>query len=96
MTPNELINKQEELNLKKYNQSILAHCDMSGKTDFCKGCLFKTDLPCCAMDHETRQKYTVCARNFFRLEEEKNAIREQSKQPRQGRIGKSKEKRTGV
>ena len=76
MTPNELIKKQEELDLLKYNQSFLARVDLAGKMSYCKGCMFRTDLPSCAMDHETRQKYTVCARNFNRLEEEKNAVRE--------------------
>lgn len=76
MLQSELIRKQEELNLKKYNQSFLAHCDMSGKMDFCKGCLFRTDLPSCAMDHETRHKFAVCARNFFRLEEVNHVVRE--------------------
>jgi hypothetical protein len=76
MTPNELTEKQDELDLKKYNQSLLAHCDMSGKTEYCKGCLLRTTLPSCVIDHETRKRFSVCARNFFRLEEEKNAVRE--------------------
>lgn len=76
MLERNLVGKQEELDLKKYDQSFLAHCDLSGKMEYCKGCMFRTALPSCAMDHETRQKFTVCARNAFRLEEEKNAIGE--------------------
>lgn len=76
MLERNLVRKQEELDLKKYDQSFLARCDMSGKMDYCKGCLFKTALPSCDLNHETRQTYCVCARNFFRLEEEKNVIRE--------------------
>ena len=76
MLQSDLIKKQEQLDLKKYNQSFIAHCDLAGKMEYCKGCMFRTALPSCAMDHETRQKFTVCARNAVRLEEEKNVIRE--------------------
>lgn len=76
MLQSDLIKKQEQLDLRKYNQSFIAHCDLAGKMDYCKGCMFRTALPSCAMDHETRQKFTVCARNAVRLEEEKNVIRE--------------------
>ena len=97
MLQSELIRKQEELNLKKYNQSFLAHCDMSGKMDFCKGCLFRTDLPSCAMDHETRHKFTVCARNFFRLEEVNHVVREPFDVPKQrGRTQQKDKKKSSV
>ena len=76
MLERNLVKKQEELDLKKYDQSFLAHCDLAGKMEHCKGCLFRTAFPSCDLNHETRQKYCVCARNAFRLEEEKNVIRE--------------------
>lgn len=76
MLQSELIRKQEELDLKKYNQSFLAHCDLAGKMEYCKGCMFRTEMPACAMDHETRQKFTVCARNAVRLEEVNHVVRE--------------------
>lgn len=96
MTPNELAEKQEELDLKKYNQSLLAHCDMSGKTEYCKGCLLRTTLPSCVIDHETRKRFSVCARNFFRLEEEKNAIREQNERDTSSGQTKRNKKKSSV
>ena len=75
MLERELVRKQDELDLKKYDQSFLARCDLSGKMEYCRGCLFRTDIPACHLNHEERQKYTVCARNFYKLEEEYNAIR---------------------
>ena len=71
MLEKELIRKQEELDLLKYNQSSLARTDLAGKMPYCKGCIIKTDMPSCVMNHETRQQYCVCARNYFRLEKEK-------------------------
>lgn len=96
MLESELIKKQEELDLKKYDQSFLARCDLSGKMPYCKGCLMKTDLPTCAIDHATRQRFTVCARNFFRLEEEKNAVREQDKRDTNSRQTKRNKKKSSV
>lgn len=78
MTEQGLRIRQDEYNLKKYNQSTIARTDMSGKCDFCNGCLFRTDILTCVMDHETRDKYSVCARNGARLEEEANATRKNS------------------
>lgn len=75
MLQSELIRKQEELDLKKYNQSFLAHCDLAGKMEYCKGCMFRTEMPACDMDHETRQKFTVCARNAVRLEEVNHVVK---------------------
>ena len=78
MTNEQLIKKQEELDLQKYNQSFIARVDLAGKMPYCKGCMFRTDLPACVIDHETRQKYTVCARNLIKVEEEANATRKNS------------------
>ena len=75
MTEQGLRIRQDQYNLQKYNQSTMARTDMSGKCDFCEGCLFRTDILTCVMDHDTRDKYSVCARNGFRLEEVKNATR---------------------
>lgn len=75
MTEQGLRIRQDEYNLQKYNQSTIARTDMSGKCDFCNGCLFRTDILTCVMDHETRDKYSVCARNGARLEEVENARR---------------------
>lgn len=66
---------QSEYDLKKYNQSTIARVDMSGKMEYCKGCMFRTELPSCVLDHETRERFSVCARNGVRLEEAKNATR---------------------
>lgn len=62
--------KQEELDERKYNSSILARCDMAGKMDYCKGCIFRNDKHECDIPHETRKDYNVCARQFFKLQEE--------------------------
>ena len=75
MIEEELRKLQDDLDNKKYNQSCLARTDLSGRMEYCRGCLFKTDLPICILDHETRYKFCVCARNCNRLEEEKNATR---------------------
>ena len=75
MTEQGLRIRQDEYNLKKYNQSTIARTDMSGKCDFCNGCLFRTDILTCVMDHEIRDRYSVCARNGVRLEEAKNATK---------------------
>ena len=66
---------QSEYDLKKYNQSTIARIDMSGKMEYCKNCIFGTELFTCALDHETRERFSVCARNGARLEEAKNATR---------------------
>lgn len=66
---------QNDYDLKKYNQSTIARTDMSGKMEYCKGCLFRTDILTCVLDHETRCQFSVCARNGVRLEEAKNATK---------------------
>ena len=63
--------KQEELDERKYNSSILARTDMAGKMDYCKGCIFRNDKHECEVPHEIRKDYNVCARQFYKLEEEK-------------------------
>ena len=63
--------KQEELDERKYNSSILARCDMAGKMDYCKGCIFRNDKHECDIPHEIRKDYNVCARQFYKLEEGK-------------------------
>ena len=63
--------KQEELDERKYNSSILARCDMAGKMDYCKGCIFRNDKHECDIPHEIRKDYNVCARQFYKLEKEK-------------------------
>ena len=63
--------KQEELDERKYNSSILARCDMAGKMDYCKGCIFRNDKHECDIPHEIRKDYNVCARQFYKIEEEK-------------------------
>ena len=63
--------KQEELDERKYNSSILARCDMAGKMDYCKGCVFRNDKHECDIPHEIRKDYNVCARQFYKIEEEK-------------------------
>ena len=66
---------QSEYDLKKYNQSTIAKTDMSGKMEYCKNCIFRTELLTCVLDHETRERFSVCARNGVKLEEAKNATR---------------------
>ncbi len=63
--------KQNELDERKYNSSILARCDMAGKMDYCKGCIFRNDKHECDIPHEIRKDYNVCARQFYKIEEEK-------------------------
>ena len=72
MTEEELNVIQKDYDLEKYNHSIIARTDMSGKEGWCRGCLFRTALPSCVLDHETRDRFSVCARNSVRLEEENN------------------------
>lgn len=83
---------QGEYDLKKYNQSTIARVDMSGKMDYCKGCLFRTELPSCVLDHETRARFSVCARNGVRLEEDKNA----NKTNKANGTGKTRRKSSNV
>lgn len=78
--------KQEELDERKYNSSILARCDMAGKMDYCKGCIFRNDKHECDIPHEIRKDYNVCARQFYKIEEErKNEPTQLTIQPRQTR-----------
>ena len=78
--------KQKELDERKYNSSILARCDMAGKMDYCKGCIFRNDKHECDIPHEIRKDYNVCARQFYKIEEErKNEPTQISIQPRQTR-----------
>ena len=60
---------QSELDERKYNSSILARCDMSGKMDYCKDCIFRNELPSCDINHEIRKNYKVCERNYKKLKE---------------------------
>jgi hypothetical protein len=83
---------QGEYDLKKYNQSTIARVDMSGKMEYCKGCLFRTELPSCVLDHETRVRFSVCARNGVRLEEDKNA----NKTNKTNGTGKTRRKSSNV
>lgn len=69
--------KQEELDERKYNSSILARCDMAGKMDYCKGCIFRNDKHECDIPHEIRKDYNVCARQFYKIEKEKENATEQ-------------------
>ena len=64
--------KQDLLDEKKYRSSILARCDMSGKMEYCKGCIFRNDRHECDIPHEIRKDYQVCVRQFYKIEEEKN------------------------
>lgn len=68
---NNLKEQQQELDKKKYYSSLTARTDMSGKMEFCKDCLFKGEMPSCVIDHETREQFSVCARQYFKLEKEK-------------------------
>ena len=78
--------KQEELDERKYNSSILARCDMAGKMDYCKGCIFRNDKHECDIPHEIRKDYKVCARQIYKIEEErKNEPTQLTIQPRQTR-----------
>lgn len=63
--------KQEELDKKKFHSSLTVRCDMSGKMEYCKDCLFRNDKHECEIPHEVRKDYNVCARQFYKLEEEK-------------------------
>lgn len=75
MTEQGLRLKQDQYNLQKYNQSTIARTDMSGKCDFCRDCMFKTETLNCVLDQETKDKYSVCARNGVKIEEADNARR---------------------
>lgn len=78
--------KQEELDERKYNSSFLARTDMAGKMDYCKGCIFRNDKHECDIPHEIRKDYNVCARQFYKLEEEKkNEPTQLTIQPRKTR-----------
>ena len=63
--------KQEELDQKKYLCSLTARTDMSGKMEVCQDCLFKNDKCQCELPHEIRKDYHVCARQFYKIKEEK-------------------------
>ena len=83
---NNLKGKQEELDKKKYYSSLTARTDMSGKMEWCKGCLFRNDKHECEIPHEVRKDYNVCARQFNKLEKEKeNATTQLTIQPRKTR-----------
>lgn len=70
MNNQDLSLKQEELDRKKYQSSLLVRCDMSGKMEYCKECLFRNDKHECEIPHEIRKDYKVCARQYFKLQEE--------------------------
>ena len=70
MNREEIKELQKELDLRKYTSSCLARCDMSGKVDYCKGCIFRNDKHECEIPHEVRSNYKVCERQFFKLEKE--------------------------
>ena len=72
---NNLKEKQEELDERKYNSSILARCDMAGKMDYCKGCLFRNDKHECDIPYEVIKDYDVCARQYFKLKEQESESR---------------------
>lgn len=70
MNNQDLSLKQEELDRKKYQSSLTVRCDMSGKMEYCKECLFRNDKHECEIPHEIRKDYNVCARQYFKLQEE--------------------------
>lgn len=67
--------KQEELDKKKYYSSLTARTDMSGKMEWCKGCLFRNDRHECDIPHEVRKDYRVCERQHFNLKEKESESR---------------------
>lgn len=78
--------KQEELDKKKFHSSLTVRCDMSGKMEYCKDCLFRNDKHDCEIPHEIRKDYNVCARQFNKLEKEnENATTQFTIQPRKAR-----------
>lgn len=67
---NNLKGKQEELDKKKYYSSLTARTDMSGKMEWCKGCLFRNDRHECDIPYEVRNEFNVCARQYYQLKKE--------------------------
>lgn len=67
---NNLKEKQEQLDKKKYQSSLTVRCDMSGKMEYCRACIFRNDKHECEVPHENREAYSICARQFFKLEKE--------------------------
>lgn len=61
---------QDELDEKKYRSSVLARCDMSGKMEYCFGCIFRNDRHECEIPHEVRKEYSVCVRQKEKQEKE--------------------------
>lgn len=62
--------RQAELDQEKYIQSERVRIDKSGLMLYCKNCLFD-EKGRCAMSQEDRVKYSTCARNEKRLQEDK-------------------------
>ena len=61
-TLNDLILKQIELDKEKYFKSQEIGVDMSGKMTACNYCIFQDNINC-AVPHELRDKYLICARH---------------------------------
>lgn len=61
-TLNDLILKQIELDKEKYFKSQEVGIDMSAKMTVCNNCIFKDEMNC-AVPHELRDKYLICARH---------------------------------
>lgn len=86
---------QRQFDIKKYCQSQIARCDLSGLMSYCEGCEFRRPEKTvngnyCVTDHVSRETNCYCAKNFIREEEKKNAkeVKPKAKTTR----GKSKRK----
>ena len=70
---------QEQLDLKKYNESRLAERDLSGRMSYCEGCFCQSVSPdggyYCAALQEEREKYLLCARNVLSKENSGGGIK---------------------
>ena len=71
--------KQEELDRKKFQSSLTVRYDMSGKMEYCSGCILRNDKHECEIPHEIRKDYNVCARQYYKLEKEKENESRKSK-----------------
>ena len=59
---------QEQLDTKKYYESLDAEKDMSGKMYYCGVCKFKTPANECLSTQENRESYKLCEKAYLALQ----------------------------
>lgn len=58
---------QEQLDLKKYYESLEAEKDMSGKMHYCGGCKFRSEEGECLTTQENRVSHDICRDAYLAL-----------------------------